>query len=210
MFGKDMFVSKRNIPGGTAYKGDAVRFSIAEDGKGGYEATQVKLDGKRQGGKGQSRAQHAQMPMQVQAFSAGKGANGASYVGSVKSFNAMKGWGMIECNKTFAQYGKDMFFLRTDLPTGHADPGQRLRFNVFMDFNGPKATNIQLIGANFPAVGTMQRQPVAQMQKQIPFMIPFPSMPMAAHKGFSPTQIYFGVVKSFNAEKGWGFITCEA
>eukprot|EP00969_Alexandrium_andersonii_P033676 1472197-Alexandrium_andersonii.AAC.1 len=45
------------------------------------------------------------------------------YHGTVKGFDAKRGWGHIACDATRAMYGKDMFVLRSSLRGIHLSAG---------------------------------------------------------------------------------------
>ena len=53
-------------------------------------------------------------------------AGSGEYSGVVKSYNAQKGWGLIECADTFAQYGKDMFVWKTSIAQPCREGGSTL------------------------------------------------------------------------------------
>jgi len=119
-----------------------------------------------------------------------------SFSGVVKSFNQQKGWGFIECEETHSLYGKDIFVLKSALPGGNAQPGQVANFDVVEGDNGPQAGNIEL----HPAAGARPRAGIAT---------PTPKAHAGAYRAKAAEARYQGVVKSFNAQKGWGFIECE-
>jgi len=185
-YGKDIFVMKTGLPNGYATAGESVTFTVAE-GKKGPEATCV--------GSGDDQQQ--------------------SYVGSIKSFVPLKGWGLIECQATHEEFGKDMFVLKTQLPNGHADKGDRVRFCVVQGTKGPEAANVQFTGSQQkwggPGAYGASRGPIVPQQwgfMQGPHHgkggapIVGAGLPQRALQGH-----HSGVVKSFAAEKGWGFIT---
>eukprot|EP00927_Polykrikos_kofoidii_P062362 TRINITY_DN57170_c0_g1_i1.p1 TRINITY_DN57170_c0_g1~~TRINITY_DN57170_c0_g1_i1.p1 ORF type:complete len:383 (-),score=66.64 TRINITY_DN57170_c0_g1_i1:54-1202(-) len=190
-YGKDVFLSKRELPAGTAAKGDPVSFNIVEESNGPV-AKNVKIGG------------------------ASPTPNSSYYTGTVKSFNPQKGWGMIACPATHALYGKDMFFLRTSHPTGNAFVGEQVRFMVEEEYNGPVAKYLQLkdsqaqvyappakMGGNgtpFTSYGHMAMNTWPYFPQQSP--------PNA--KALNGDRRYVGSVKSFNEEKGWGHISCDA
>jgi len=100
------------------------------------------------------------------------------HVGIVKSFNPEKGWGHIECDETFALYGKDMFLLRSQfVGMDSVRKGDPVHFMVQDGMKGPEACNIHPLNA--------------------------------AQVGPSSASCT-GTVKSWNPEKGWGFIECSA
>lgn len=205
LYGKDVFVMRTGLPRGYAEKGDQVKFTVF-DGKTGPEA--------------KCTDQYA--------------ASGAShYVGTIKSFVAQKGWGLIECEDTFHEYGKDMFVLRTSLPNQHADRGDRVRFTVTQGEKGPEAAEVQFIQQHSqtkqqPQLGRgASRQvpynPIVQRvaPQQASFVVPWGPAPQWSGKGEFVLhgmkgngkgeqrmlqKGHVGVVKSYSDQKGWGFI----
>eukprot|EP00811_Abedinium_folium_P005969 NODE_15493_length_1047_cov_5.580435.p1 GENE.NODE_15493_length_1047_cov_5.580435~~NODE_15493_length_1047_cov_5.580435.p1 ORF type:complete len:299 (-),score=60.00 NODE_15493_length_1047_cov_5.580435:56-952(-) len=141
----------------------------------------------------------------------------SSYSGTVKSFSSRTGWGLILCDATYRLYNKDMFFLKTSLPHGFIDAGHHVRFDVAMGLKGPEATNISVWEGPMQDEMPMQQQML--MQEQMPFPMQHqqqqhhyqqqqqPAESYAAYA--SATVVYYGRVKSFNAQKGWGMIACE-
>eukprot|EP00930_Biecheleria_cincta_P062903 TRINITY_DN48344_c0_g1_i1.p1 TRINITY_DN48344_c0_g1~~TRINITY_DN48344_c0_g1_i1.p1 ORF type:complete len:391 (+),score=61.58 TRINITY_DN48344_c0_g1_i1:63-1175(+) len=210
LYGKDIFMLRTAcIDGYMANAGDSVRFSVEESPKG-PQARDVKgLERKGAGGSlpgddtPQLLAQLASIQQKLSRRGVGVPATGAmsaygvpprggnmsqgggTYSGVVKSYNGMKGWGMIECGKTHAMYGKDMFFLRTSLlgAAEGANPGEQVQFTVQMGQKGPEARDIKILGSSSYTSYA----------------------PVVGGSGGSFT----GIVKSFNVEKGWGFIACD-
>jgi CspA family cold shock protein len=172
IYGKDIFVLKTSLPGGTADPGETVEFSVIQSEKG-PEASNVNM----------------------------------GYVGTIKSFNASKGWGLISCDETFRIFNKDMFVLKTSLPNGKAEVGTRVRFTVFQGAKGPEAGGVSLVTRQHgkPSTGVMVRNGV---------MIPVALGTWANGSKPAPTvgsdmsqRTYTGTIKSFNADKGWGFVS---
>ncbi|CAK0874769.1 unnamed protein product, partial [Prorocentrum cordatum] len=130
-----------------------------------------------------------------------------AHTGVVKSFNQQKGWGFIECAETFHIAQKDIFVLKSSLPGGVAAPGDTVRFDVQQGQKGPEAANVQLLGRlgqqrpTFPpsAAPRMTHPPA------YPAATAFARPPAAAGPGQTR-----GIVKSYNHEKGWGFISSPA
>lgn len=119
------------------------------------------------------------------------------YSGQVKSFNAQKGWGFIECEETQNLYGKDVFLLQSALPRGvDVQPGDDVTFKVVQGNAGVQAASVEfratrkvgtipkgrVVGGGSSVVGSAGRQDAA----------------------------FIGVVKSWNDSKGWGFVTSDA
>jgi CspA family cold shock protein len=85
------------------------------------------------------------------------------FLGNVKSYNEIKGWGFFECNEAFDIYGKDILIPRTSVPPGVTlQRGHRFIFSVAQGNTGPIAVDL--------------------------------------------SQIFAGHVKSYNPDKGWGFV----
>lgn len=217
-YGKDIFLLKTAcVDGYMANAGDIVRFSIEESPKG-PQAKDVKTVTKQKLGSNQAGDDTPQLLAQLasiqqklnqrgiatsaplnaygvptrsvgRAGSAGSGCGGGgapqggTYSGVVKSYNAVKGWGMIECAKTHGMYGKDMFFLKTSLAADNANPGDQVQFMVMMGQRGPEASNIKRLGSSaYTTYGPA---------------------------GGESAGSFVGTIKSYNAEKGWGFIACD-
>jgi cold shock CspA family protein len=193
MYGKDIFVMKSKIPGGSITKGAVVQFAVV-DGLKGPEADAVKLVpgiigalqpgwSKPQQSMPQAWAQPMQPPpsQMMQQMHSGGGGGPPSfsqgqpfYYGTVKSFNEEKGWGHITCPQTQSMYGKDMFVMRSALVGGPIKPGDNVAFFVQMGMKGPEALNVKVLGLEE-----------------------------------SEEAIYEGTIKQFAEDKGWGFIQCE-
>lgn len=111
------------------------------------------------------------------------------YVGTIKSFNEHKGWGHIACEQTFAIYGKDMFLLRSELNGQTVKVDNEVKFNVRMGLKGPEAYNLKV--------------------RQVPIAA---ARPAYGGKGGACTTArdFVGTIKSFNEERGWGHIACDA
>jgi len=146
-----------------------------------------------------------------------------SYLGTIKSFNLTRGWGFVECSETEAIYGKDILLLKDELAGASVIPGQRVSFSVTQGRNGPLATDIQIL---VPAGAA------AQLSARMAVPIQSATQAIEAHKHFAmstsvsgsgvigrlprPTkgpdsqEPICGIVKSFDEQKGWGFITGEA
>lgn len=144
------------------------------------------------------------------------GATGTSFVGQVKLFNMQKGWGMIACDKTQQMYGKDVFFMKSAVPGGYIEQGERVRFSIRMEPKGPVAISVQPMYSSGPGGGAPYGG-MAHWGAMARYGMP----PWAYGQwgGMGPwamfgmpgsNQLYFGTVLSFNEEKGWGFIRCDA
>lgn len=182
VYGKDIIVMSSSLPSGSAEVGSSVKFDIMEGEKG------------------------------PQAINCQCG-----YRGVVKSFNEKKGWGMISCDETFALLGKDIFVMKTNLPNQWAQAGQPVQFEVIQGSKGAEAANVKNIG------GAPQAAFWAQPAPFVPFSPPAQAFvkgggkgnPMLAAMQASQDSRIFnmthsGTIKSYNEEKGWGFVTAAS
>jgi CspA family cold shock protein len=147
------------------------------------------------------------------------GANGRVYRGTIKSFVPDKGWGLIESAEISAEFGKDMFVMRSSLPNGYAEKGAFVRFSVAQGAKGPEAIHVEFAAP--PGKGgwhvtppvahsNVPRQPAGygpHSQWGGPVFVPIAhssNVPMLPERML--LSHHAGVVKSFNEAKGWGFI----
>jgi CspA family cold shock protein len=179
MYGKDIFMMRSAIPGGHCAIGDRVSFSVV-DGQKGPEACNVTIVAAKAAATGEFPA-HA-------------------LFGSVKSYEAEKGWGHISCDQTREWYGKDMFFLKSSLMGQLVEAGDKVRFHLGMGSKGVEAQNIAVVGK-------------PESKGYGGYFMPDPTQPMKKPKLAAPAQAtsaqrFSGTVKNWNIEKGWGFILC--
>lgn len=66
------------------------------------------------------------------------------YTGYIKSFNPQKGWGHIECEETYALYGKDIFLLRSQLNGIIPKKGDEVYFSLAEGQQGIEAADVSL------------------------------------------------------------------
>jgi len=207
MYGKDIFVLRSAIPGGDCQKGDQISFSVQEGTKG-VEATGVTILQSQ-------RTQGQVVGMQSRGF-----------VGSIKSFDEVKGWGHIDCAATRQLHGKDMFLLRSALNGQTVEAGTQVRFSVAMGakgaeardvivWNGAKGQVIMPPSSMPPQQNFGHYQPPAQggIQSMVPFQTPqmvMQRIQTGAAQVFAanPTR-HWGTIKNWNPVKGWGFISCQ-
>jgi len=134
------------------------------------------------------------------------GNGGGKFVGTVKLFNQQKGWGMVSCELTQQIYHKDIFFMKSGVPGGNISTGAKVRFAIRIEAKGPVAFDVQPL--NCTNVGM---QPLNYLTG-LPLVSLSSGLIGAALSGRLPSSshILYGTVMSFNEEKGWGFIHCEA
>jgi len=105
------------------------------------------------------------------------------YVGVIKSFNTAKGIGFVDCAEITEKFGCDVFLHASQI-LHDEEVGDVISFSVQLGRLGqPRAKDIQ-------AIGSVQDPEMAALQKD-------------------PNQVYTGTVKSYNSEKGFGFIVCN-
>merc|ERR1740121_292208 len=105
------------------------------------------------------------------------------YVGVIKSFNTAKGIGFVDCAEITEKFGCDVFLHASQI-LNEEEVGDVISFSVQLGRLGqPRAKDIQ-------AIGSVQDPEMAALNKD-------------------PNQVYTGTVKSYNAEKGFGFIVCN-
>lgn len=203
LYEKDIFVMRSAVPGGHCIPGDKVSFSI-QDGTKGPEATGVII----------LSSKHTPVPNTHWH-------NQGSFVGTVKNFDEEKGWGHIICDATRQLYAKDMFVMRSSLNGQTLRAGEQVRFSVAMGIKGPEAREI-IKGAGAravpPAMSGLLVPPqqtafgnygyIPQQNWAAPQASMVPQMHMG-QKGAAGSRQHSGVVKNWNPEKGWGFISCE-
>lgn len=210
LYGKDMFVLKNALPGGMANKGDEVTFAVVQEHNGpvAAEVQVLRREGAAPpafpaGGKGMAQTGPAMMSLPDAGMPTG------GFLGTVKSFSAETGWGMIASPEMQQTYGKDVFFSKAAVRGGYAAAGEQVYFSIKMEPKGPAAASVQVLWRQQP-----QFQGPAPGFQQAPDRWakggPAMGMAMGAPRPLNRDQLYFGVLKSFNEEKGWGHITCEA
>lgn len=130
-----------------------------------------------------------------------------TFVGTIKSYNEEKGWGFVTNPVVVQLYGKDVLFRRSGIVAGPTYSGQQVVFAVVQGEKGPLAEGLQPfvpVGANFgppwggPSGGYMQ------MGGGGPGRVGSGGLPAGKPPG--KNERYFGVVKTYNEERGWGHI----
>eukprot|EP00418_Pyrodinium_bahamense_P037036 CAMPEP_0179205848 /NCGR_PEP_ID=MMETSP0796-20121207/102625_1 /TAXON_ID=73915 /ORGANISM="Pyrodinium bahamense, Strain pbaha01" /LENGTH=381 /DNA_ID=CAMNT_0020910739 /DNA_START=84 /DNA_END=1226 /DNA_ORIENTATION=+ len=207
IYGKDMFVMKSSLPGGFASKGDRVIFEVMQ-GTSGPEAKNVAFAqvGGASNGNGHAIGSKAWAVKNAPAIVANGRRSTTGFLGMVKSYNPTKGWGFVTSEALHDLYGKDIFFMKTALRRGLANPGDLVRFSIVQGARGPEATDLQPEGL-VAAGAVVPTAAGGESSAQVGRHGPLPSGCDAGSSG-SP-QLLFGAVKSFNDDKGWGHITCE-
>lgn len=102
------------------------------------------------------------------------------FIGQVKSFAPQQGYGFIQCDDTFNEFGCDVFLHKNEVQkglVGKASVGDKVTFKVDLNAQGrPQATDV--------------RRFLDQVEVET-------------------TAIFVGTVKRFSADMGYGFIACE-
>ncbi|CAE8681490.1 unnamed protein product [Polarella glacialis] len=215
MYGKDIFFVANVVPGGSVNQGDQVRFSLKMEAKGPAAASMTRLVAASPG-------YGAPIPAYGAPVAAPVPMSAGNFVGTIKSFNKEKGWGMIQCGQTEQMYGKDIFFVANVVPGGSVNQGDQVRFSIKMEAKGPAAASMARIGAGSGPMAMAPRsyapQPVASYAP-IPSYAPVPSYaPPVFRGGMMPNQmghgapqrmppadqLFFGSVRAWSAEKGYG------
>lgn len=105
-----------------------------------------------------------------------------SFFGVVKSFSVEKGWGHITCGCVRDLFGQDVMMFGKQLEIvdlSNISPGSLVRFKLSVDSKGPKASDVRFLPEGTFGVDDKDGNE------------------------------YVGTVKSYNAEKGWGFLTSD-
>jgi len=117
------------------------------------------------------------------------------FSGIVKSFKQDQGYGFISCDETWQLYHSDIF-LHQNEAIG-LEVGSQVSFRVHLNGRGqPQANSVSAVG------GVAKRAKTEADSRSTPD--PVHSLPMFPHGPF------IGMVKSYNAETGYGFIECAA
>merc|ERR1712060_715391 len=94
------------------------------------------------------------------------GEEGSVFSGSVKSFNAEKGWGFVTCEDVTAIFGKDIFIHRREFEGNTPNVGDEVHFSVELDDGGqpvakastmPQQVNWGPIRGNNQAMGNWNK-----------------------------------------------------
>jgi len=221
-YGCDVFVHKNE--GESVSVGSRVFFQVHMNKRGQPQANKLVAVGRNNLPKVEPGLQQVGV-----VHSAGSAGHSGPFVGRVKSNNPSKGFGFITCDETQALYGADVYLNSTE---GHGlEPGQEVYFQVQTNQQGkPQAVGVSAF--------TKKRSYDSMSTGQVQFPPTMP-MPMPNGKGngkginwqssswqgqaiaglWNPAfwqpvgsgqdGLFSGVVKSFNQEKGYGFISCD-
>jgi len=193
IYGKDILVLREDLEGLPRTPGTRVSFTITQ-GRNGPLAKGLRCSG---GGMPAS-TMASPSPMRLaQSWPKPSSAPGLPWVqitrpmptklpgsvehvcGRIKSFDERTGWGFVEGDAIHQLYGKDIFVSKTALQGQSVSPGDQVKLSVEMGMKGPMAVNVQVLPQ-----GSFSAEGV-------------------------PGTVYMGTIKSFNSEKGWGFVTSE-
>jgi len=189
IYRKDMFFMKSAVQGGGIQDGSEVSFSVQEGLKGPEGAFVQVLSGfDPYVAEDWTQAQSVQIESSSRLEPPTSAESDVTeYIGQVKLWNTLKGYGMISCPDTLARYGKDMFFMKSAVSSGAIQAiqvGARVSFGVTAGLKGPEGASVQVLSE------------------------------CATDGGAAPDSVksttYSGTIKSFYDEKGWGHIVCDA
>jgi len=174
--------------------GDVVEFTMALNKEGHPQALELALPAQiGHPAVGKSARQQAF----VQPTQQHNGEADQRYVGTIKSFFVDKGFGFIECPELFEVYGRDTWLHHVQIQ--HFQPGQVVEFTMALNKEGhPQALELAL-----PA----QRGKPAK-RKSFSNIQQFEALQAIQQHSVEADQRFAGTIKSFFAEKGFGFIDC--
>lgn len=128
-----------------------------------------------------------------------------SYTGIVKSYNHSNGYGFIDCPETKAMYGGDVFLHKNEYNGAGSEVGDEVKFQVMVsEKNQPRAIGVTPTGGGGAGGAPMVRQPMMTQQPRGAVI----GRPTGAKR--QATQRMYGQIRTFNQEKGFGFIECDA
>jgi len=194
VYGKDILVLREDLEGLPRTLGTRVSFTISQ-GRNGPLAKGLRC---LSGGGMPASAMAASAPMRLtQSWPKPSSAPSPPWVpisrpvptkvpcplehvcGRIKSFDERNGWGFVEGDAIHQLYGKDIFVSKASLQGQIVSPGDQVKLSLEMGIKGPMAVNIQVL----------------------------PQGSFSAEG--TPGTVYMGTIKSFNSEKGWGFVTSD-
>jgi len=165
-FGNDVFLHVSQVPPGL-FVGMPVNFAVVLDDKGRLVAHDLQPGGKgkgKDGGKGWKggmmkggKGDWGKGDWGKGDWGKGKGKGkkgkskdgesiGDEFVGTIKSFNAEKGFGFIECTDLKAVYGNDVFLMSAQM--GEFAVGSMVQFSAYLNQHGkPQAKDLKDLGS---------------------------------------------------------------
>jgi len=131
------------------------------------------------------------------------------FIGMIKSYNSGNGYGFVECAETFAIYGRDIFLHRTEYEACGVDVGSQVRFTIVLSEKAqPRAVNVGRHSGppvqttvNAGNLHSMQANMRGELGMGMPIKRPAP--------GVGRDGRLFGQIRTFNQEKGFGFIQSD-
>eukprot|EP00928_Gymnodinium_smaydae_P079566 TRINITY_DN63466_c0_g1_i1.p1 TRINITY_DN63466_c0_g1~~TRINITY_DN63466_c0_g1_i1.p1 ORF type:complete len:354 (+),score=83.79 TRINITY_DN63466_c0_g1_i1:134-1195(+) len=178
LYGKDVFLLRSALNDTNVSVGEAVAFSVVDNGRGPEAASARSVAGV-------APALSTPAASSLPADAASQGL----YAGIVKSWNPVKGWGHIVCEQTQALFGKDMFFMKSQVIGDVVLKGAQVTFAVSHGLKGPEAANVTMVRSRDASGAAL-------------------ALDAAALK-MSSKKVYYGAVKNYAEEKGWGFVECQ-
>lgn len=141
------------------------------------------------------------------------------YDGVIKSYNHGNGYGFIDCAETREIYGQDVFLHKNEFMASHSEVGQSVKFQVVVSEKGqPRAVSVQggfgggkgVKGPHLAAKGA-EKGLHAGGKGAFHAGAPIHAPGMAFKRPLiQAPQRNFGQIRTFNQEKGFGFIECAA
>lgn len=207
--------------------GEFVEFTMALNKEGNPQALELALPS-QMGKKGKGKGTGGKALFQSMQQQSGEGQR---YSGTIKSFAEEKGFGYIDCPELYAVYGRDTWLHHAQLQDFQA--GMAVDFTMALNKEGlPQALDLTLPGQPGKGWGkssggkaAAQGSPMAAWAAQA--MLGKSAQPSKGkgqagktsdlEAGETPPWLqvtddtrYSGIVKSFNTDKGFGFIDCAA
>lgn len=220
-YGRDTWLHHAQLQ--TFQVGEPVEFTMTLNKQGSPQAIDLTSPGQKgQPGKGKGSAGKA---------AASNGGDGERYAGTIKSFTAEKGFGFIECAELFEAYGRDTWLHHAQLQTFQV--GEVVEFSMTLNKQGnPQALDLAAPGqaGGGKAAGgkaapraspmgswaTKSSPPAkgkdkALNQTEDELLLQQLQQGLAEDESAEPPGLgerHSGTVKSFMAEKNFGFIDC--
>merc|ERR1712129_436937 len=132
--------------------------------------------------------------MQPGQWQTGYGQHDGLFSGFVKSYKQDVGYGFIRCDETWQLFHSDIFLHENEF--NGLEVGSQVSFRVHFNGRGqPQANSVSAVG------GVAKRAKTEADSQSAPE--PLHSLPLFPHGPF------IGIVKSYNADTGYGFIECS-